>query len=1277
MSRRNNGGVIGSINTPRAGQASGVYSLGEISNYTQNPGVGSSTQRHFMPPNTWPTTRAQEGSADRDPYYNLVITQISDLESNNWMGKDQTIYGWDDYNSIDQYYRWPISSYYGPRYSDWSSYFSEAGYYTVQDKPELRFLSDPFTIEFWIRLQNQRGSWLYAMGKSNVAGNTANGSGWQVPINNLRQIGFHNANGAGASTFTTTALNCDQWYHVAMVRSNTASNGFKIYLNGKANATATVSSHIASVNNLIIGRDSSATATSFLASTLSDIRISNVAIYDTDFEVPTSNLELTASTTVFSHSMRDRTHGTHANNHPQGHTITMTNQILRMVDSPLRDNSTVELGDGYSSMLTTSGPRQFNIHDERPTNTSLRFGTGNFTVEAWINRNDADENFAIAGKGTLNRAAAGATGWNLMANTAYVTWDNGSTVISGRGNWNMYPGSWHHVAAVRDSTSAGGFRLYVDGVQTTQTTTTLSTSYTQTSNLRIGTTRTRDVNSRGWMSGFRISNTARYTGNTIASTEQFVIDSMAIDEYTLMLLGTTGNAKPRNMNPSWTNVGTAKHLQFKHRATNEHRPSQHTPIGRDGARGGMSFTGIAQNTQIVSSRSPNKDLVFGTDDFSIEFWMATRYKLPGTDYDYLLDMRSTYNDAGIAVRYGWGYMEGIHVITANTFLLGDNLNGQDNRQWRHVCVQRTNGAIALYVNGKKSQETVWTNNVYSISDRVEIGNSARTALDYGAQFGGYMADLRICKGTVPYAVAGRNPDSIPVPTTWLPATPGTVIQHMNHPINIDLLGRGNYRGWNTEQVTSGFDNAYPYAGSPYNPSSDWNPEKYSLGDVHDDSSGWTQVEGFWSVGSRYNEFAWMTRMVKPWTIETWFYYGGINFASYSAYTIFSTATAAGQEGFQLLVNYGNGANSAGNLSFRLWTAHNSGVQYMYSTGTAPYTLKWVSWNYVAVQFDPTRTNVLAIFLNGVRIAVRGAFSPVGTRSWNTSHLIKESTNQGCGSMRVSTIARYNNDSTTSEIPSARFDYDQYTYCLVNVEDTMGNEVSHKMGFFHYTTLPSGYAKFGKGSLRFSNKDSATTHSKINGSFNYFHTYPLQFQYNDWTFELWTAWQDINYGGRNFTTTTGNVLAHLFNAYWIGCTAAGLWQFRRQSTATVYQVVNTTKSVSTRTSGTWDHIVIMRKLGNVYCYVNGEQVGVINAANSGTYASGGPTVNIADDIGGTENIHIGADNASTALTGWTGWVQDIRLTAVARYTTMVINGVATMVDRYTYQPALPTKLNPTR
>ena len=1278
MARRKNGGVIGQLTTPRAGQVSGVFSMDEVSAYTKDVGSVSSTERHFIPPNEWPTARGQTGSADRDPYYNLIMAQISDLESNNWMGKDQSIYGWDDFNSIDQWYRWPLSTYYGPRYNDWSTHFGEGGYYIVEDKPELRFLTNPFTIEFWIRLENQRGSWLYAMGKSNVAGNTANGSGWQVPINNVRQIGFHNANGAGTSTFTTTALVCDQWYHVAMVRSNTAVNGFKIYLDGVARATGTVSSNIASVNNLIIGRDSAATGTSFLASTMSDIRISNVAIYDTDFAVPTSNLALTASTTVFSHSMRDRTHGTHANNHPQGHTVTQVNQILRMVDGPLRSNANVELGDGYSSFTTAFGQSQFNIHDERPTNTSLRFGIGNYTVEAWINRNDADEGFAIAGKGTLNIATASATGWNFRANTEYLSWDDGVTVISGRGNWRMYPGDWHHVAAVREGTGAGQFRLYVDGVQTTQTVTTLATNYTQTSNLRIGTTRSRDLNSRGWMCGFRISNVARYTGNTLASTEQFVTNSMTVDSNTLLLLGTTGNTKPRSMSPTWTTQGTAKHLTFRHRATNEHRGSSHTPIGRDGAKCGMAFYGTAQNTQIVSSRSPNKDLVFGTGDFSIEFWMSTRYKFGSTDYDYLLDMRSTYNDNGIAIRYGWGWYEGIHVITANTFLLGDSLSGQDIRQWRHVCVQRTNGAIALYVNGKKSQETTWTANVVSLSDRVEIGNSTRTTIDYGQNFGGYMADLRICKGTVPYAVGGRNPDKISVPQTWLTAVPGTVIQHMNFPITTDRLGRGNYYGWNTEQVTSGFADAYPYAGSPYNPTTEWTPDDYSLGDIHDSSAGWTQAEGFWTASNRYNEFAWISRMVKPWTIECWFYMGGINFASFAPYTIFQTATTAGNEGFQLLVNYGNGANSAGNLSFRLWTAANSGVQQMFSTeSAAPYTLRYVSWNYVTVQFDPTRTNVLAMFLNGVRIATRAAFNPVGSRSWNTNHFVMQADNNGTGPCRVSTIARYNNDLTTMALPTARFTYDQFTYALINSEDVMGNEVSHKISFFHYSTLPSTYAKFGKASLRFSNKDNATTHSKINANFGNFNVYPMNLQYGDFTFELWAAWQDINFGGRNFTATTGNVLCQLFNCYRVSVTDTGLWNFRRQSTGTVYQVINTTKTVATRTSGNWDHIVMMRKSGNIYCYVNGEEVGVINAANSGTYASGGPTVNIADEHNGTENIMIGTDNASTALTGWTGWVQDLRFTAIARYTTKVINGVPTMVDRISYLPALPRKLNPTR
>lgn len=1273
MARRKNGGVIGSATDyPRAGLVSGVFTMDEITAFSEDEGHVVSTERNYSPIE-WPSTNGLSGSIDRDPYYSLVGAQLGQLETDNWMGRDQGYYGWHEYNTNDGFARFPISSYHGPRYEDWASHFQATGYYTVADN--VTYSTNPFTIEFWINLEKQPGTWMYVMGKSNVAGNTANGTGWQISINNLLQIGFHNANGAGATTFTTTTLKTDKWYHVAMVRSNTAADGFKIYVNGAAYATGTVSSNMVNSTNMVIGRDSAATVATYFGSKLSDIRISNVAIYDTDFTPPTSNLTIDPSTTIFSHSMRDRTHGSHANVQPQGKTVTVTGSVLRTVEGPLRSNVTLEQDFGYNSAFAYStNANKYNIHDTNPNNTSLRFGTNPFTVEAWICPNNAGTGtVGIAGKGTLNSGAAGASGWNLYANSSAVVWDDGQSVISGRGTFTINPGEWHHVAAVREGTGSGQFKIYVDGIQATTTVSTVSTNYTQTANLFLMSTRNNQYNTRGWVSGIRISNVARYWSNTVSNTD-FIANTMVVDTNTLLLMATSGNSRPRSITPSWTNHGTYKTDVIRHRSTTEHRHGGHNPINRQGSKMARSFLGTAQNSYIASSTA---DLDFGTGDFSIEFWMSVRTKLVTTDYDYLIETRATFNDSGIAIRYGYGNMDGIHVLSANTFILGDTLTGQDIRQWRHVCVQRTNGSLALYVNGKKSQETRWTAAIDSTNNRMEIGNSTRTTIDYTQNFSGYMADLRVCKGEAPYAVGGVNPDRIQIPTKWLSATAGTVIQALNHPINYDFLDRNNYIGWNLQQLTSGSQDAYPYAMAPYNPPTDWDSENYIFSDTYDATSGFATAEGFYTAASTNHTYSWITRMSVPWTIEGWLYCGVTNTATVTAYSFMGTGTAAGHEGWELLWNYGNGAVSNGNISFRLWTAHNSGAQYFYSAETTPWTLRNSSWNYIAIQHDPTATNVLAMFINGKRVAVRAAFNPVGRLEYNTSAFTAGVTNTGLGSWRISTIARYSNDLTSHTVPSAPYTYDEYSHTIIeSSKHSMMSEATHNAMWLYYNVFPSNYSKFGRGSIRISNKDTGLITDRIIYAVNLANNRPFDLQYSDWTFELWATWWDATAGGKAFTATTGNVLAHVFNGLWIGCTAAGLWQFRRQTTGTVYVVANTTKTVATKTAGTWDHLCITRRSGNYYFYVNGEEVGKAYGANSGTFTNG-PSVNISDDWNTVPNHFIGCDASATASTAWCGYVHDIRLTFTCRYTTKVINGVPTMIDRYTYQPALPKKLNPTR
>lgn len=138
-----------------------------------------------------------------------------------------------------------------------------------------------------------------------------------------------------------------------------------------------------------------------------------------------------------------------------------------------------------------------------PANAAYNFGTGDFTIEAWVYPNTMSGDYFVT-------SAAGASGLffgfrggtNIGLGRAAVAWDYDTP--SG-----MSPGSWYFVTLCR---SSGSVRLFVNGVQV-GTTQTLTYNYDLgVTNLCIGSQGAAYFYS-GYMNDVRVSNIARYTAN--------------------------------------------------------------------------------------------------------------------------------------------------------------------------------------------------------------------------------------------------------------------------------------------------------------------------------------------------------------------------------------------------------------------------------------------------------------------------------------------------------------------------------------------------------------------------------------------------------------------------------------------------------------------------------------------------------------------------------------------------------------------------------------------
>ena len=1301
-----------------------------------------------------------------DPNYRSVAFSLDDVLYTDHLLKDKSSNRWDEFLGEDYYNRQITPSYFGPKYQDWATHFGDntysVGYYNVDDVPNLRFGSAAFTIEFWMKSMRNDATQHYVIGKGGNAGVTS-GTGWVIGLTTTNTIFFYDAVGATTTTGSTVLLR-DTWYHVAIVRSSTSASALKIYVGGALDATGTSAGNFTDNNVMKIGIDRVATAGSFFGSMLTDLRITLSAVYPSAFTAPTSALSMAGavygiSMTSFHHSTTDYITVPYGN-------INSAVIRSRVIDSPFLNKTAMLTGHGSHSVSAWDDSRYMSIYDAQTGNNSLKFGTGVFTVEAWIYFSSyfsTDKH--IIGKGLGNVNTAGTTGWGLGVSVyGQLLWYDNATTLNGAaygssvtitnyignntttvtgtvasttgwqvgdiinilgatgteqvkllGTWviasipnsttftfvvsvavstgtlttslgtaytrpaqTIYTCGWYHVAAVRQGTGTNQFAMYVNGKLVY--TGTVATDYSQTQALTLFGTRAAQgavsQNFGGWMCGLRLSTTARYTGAFTA--DQSILDaSMTSDINTSLLMCTTGTNPPRSNHQRWIDYGQSRLMTTI--PSSEMRLGQHFPTTRNGYS--VFFYDASYNKLIANNSSG--DLNFGTGDFSIELWCANNYSWDAISIGprYILDTRVNFNDTGFVLRYnGWRRLE---FWTSGRIILSESYVSQPSTEeythrWMHVCVQRVNGNMAMYVNGKKQAETRYVGTIGS-PGTFNIGSGSYPNLQYTNGWQGWMSDLRVLKGAGAYTGYTDNPNSITVPTQALTAIANCVLLTFNQNILGDYSGRGNTVSFDRYTTAGSINtnswNVYVCNKSPYSGQA-WDPNTQIYADCSDSNSGFYARGAYNNSDSTRYEFSWISRMVKPWTIEMWIYSQQTNPASPTSYTHAYTASSAGHEGFQLRSHYSAGAVSYGNLSFTLWTAFNSSSTNISTTsGTA---IQQASWNHIAVVYDPTATNKMAIFANGIRVATSTSALTAGQRTWNTYQLYSNTV--GMADFRVSTVARYSNDSVgaTYTIPTQTFAYDANTYTLIKVDAPFFDKALQMGCYWYGTQVSYQYKKFGNGSIKFPNKETGLV-DRISIGQRTWAVMGMSPRYGDYTVETWACWWDATAGGKNFDATTGNWLFS-FNGDHIRVGVSpttGVWKFQYAATTNAFTLISSTVSVATATSGNWDHIALVRKNGSYTFYINGLEIGTMLMSGTGTQSGGnGPTGDQIADLYNTTLV-IGCDNSTTQTTSWSGYIQDFRVSMMARYETAVINNVATMVYAGTNKPALPTKFLQTK
>ena len=172
-----------------------------------------------------------------------------------------------------------------------SAYFDgSSGYLQVLSDIDYQFGVGSFTFESWIYLNGN--------GVTNTIFNKGTASSQQVMLQ-VNSTGHLSGYWGIANAVGTTALSTGTWYHVAMTR-DASLNRVAVYVNGVIDGFALGAvANVNTIDSLNIGAD--ALSTNWFNGYMDDVRISNVARYNTSYTVPSAAQTSDVATVLMLH----------------------------------------------------------------------------------------------------------------------------------------------------------------------------------------------------------------------------------------------------------------------------------------------------------------------------------------------------------------------------------------------------------------------------------------------------------------------------------------------------------------------------------------------------------------------------------------------------------------------------------------------------------------------------------------------------------------------------------------------------------------------------------------------------------------------------------------------------------------------------------------------------------------------------------------------------------------------------------------------------------------
>ena len=604
---------------------------------------------------------------------------------------------------------------------------------TCPDSSDFTLVDAMFTLEAYVYLSNTNRQ--VFISKYDESGNNREFK-WEYESNNMM---FGYSTNGSSNTWLSFAWtpSVDTWYHIAICRDG--SSTIRAFVDGtQIGSNQVVSSSFYNGSALLsigVNIHNGSPLNSGLTGYMDEIRICNIGKYTYNFTPPTVAFESDTRTKLLLHC--DGSDGGTSFTDSATHIITANGDAknTRVVNNPVGYQVDATGGShiagpkfGTGCYANAKGGNAEWL--EAADSADWTFGTGDFTLEGWVNLDKTTEQtlfsqYADASNRWYltidNRDAVQTIAMYHHASSLEIETSTGSAGLIG-------VHKWVHIAAVRAS---GVISIYVDGVALAlATNTSANANMTDVAAvLQIGAYNDGQ-RLKGYMDELRISNSARYTSNFTPDTTAF-----SNDGNTKLLLHCDGTHSSTTFTDSSgsshtvTAQGTAKILVPK--------------IGTGSYRNNGSGNGL----MVPSANCPWAE--FGTGDFTVEAWVSLDDIT--TDNQQFFTHRNSTNSGDWIL--WWDATNGLQFSGSSNSLSQGGTTGWVSNTWTHIAASRASGVNKIFVNGT----LVATNNSatqdYSATATLFIASYSTGTAGFTVTTGamtGYMDEARITPGKALY-----------------------------------------------------------------------------------------------------------------------------------------------------------------------------------------------------------------------------------------------------------------------------------------------------------------------------------------------------------------------------------------------------------------------------------------------------------------------------------------------------------------------------------------------